>query len=427
MTSAGSPRRRKKHGVAIAVSIAALLGVLGGYSWLAVKSVKLIHRDEGASSLRAVKAIGREQTVFDWSKDACEQRDIPDAPARAYRDARGSVHLLAAHYVNREMKGRTLGSVKHECPVIMRSAYNPNPSKFEDKEWIAAPYTLDGKTIFALIHNEFQGYVHPGLCSSTLFLRCWYNAVTLARSDDLGATFHHARPAPNHLVAEVPYRYKPDAGHYGLFQPSNIVAHDGYYYALTYADPYRRQTSGTCVMRTKHLEDPASWRAWNGDDYSVAFTDPYHAHIDAGDHLCEPVDPDAIARMSNSLTYNTYFKKFILLGESADYDARKHRNVSGFYYSVSDDLVNWTRRKLIRETELVSTYRCGDRDPVAYPSLLDPSSKSRNFETTGRRPFLYFTRLHYKGCQQTFDRDFLLFRIELSNGPAPRAAPSASS
>jgi hypothetical protein len=385
-----------------------------GFSWVAVKSSEVIRKPSEASTLKPVEIIGGEHTVFSWKKDACEPRDIPDAPARAFRDARGTVHVFASHYVNRQMTGPDLASVRRDCAVVMRSAFDPRPSKFEDKEWIAAPYTLDGKTVYALIHNEFQGYVHPGLCASGTYLHCWYNAVTLARSDDFGATFHHARPAPGHLVAEVPYRYTPDASPYGLFQPSNIVAHEGYYYALAYAEPYRRQKGGTCVMRTRHLEDPTSWRAWDGTDYNVAFTDPYKAHVDVGDHLCEPADPNAIDRMSNSLTYNTYFGKFLLLGESADYSGKKRRNVSGFYYSVSDDLIHWSRRKLIRETELGSTYRCGDRDPVAYPSLLDPGSKSRNFETTGRRPYLYFTRLHYKGCQQTLDRDLRRVRIEFS-------------
>jgi hypothetical protein len=398
----------------IAVTLAALASVIAAYSWIAVQSFNFIHGDTGGSKLHPVKVTGDEQTVFRWKTDACEPRDIPDAPARAYRDAAGTVHLIASHYVNRQMTGPSLGRVKHDCALIMRSAYNRNPDEFADTEWIAAPYTLDGNTVFAMVHNEYHGYAHPGECASGLSLRCWYSAITLARSDDRGATFRHARPAPGHLVAEVPYRYVPNATHYGLFQPSNIVAHDGYYYALVAAEPHRKQENGTCVLRTKHLDDPASWRAWDGNDYTVTFADPYKGRVDAGAHICEPADPDAIDRMSQSLTYNTYFGKFLLVGESGDYNVRKRRNVYGFYYSVSDDLINWSRRKLIRETELAYTYRCGDRDPVAYPSLLDPRSKSRNFETTGRRPYLYFTRMHYQACQQTLDRDLMRVPVEFS-------------
>ena len=102
--------------------------------------------------------------------------------------------------------------------------------------------------MFGLIHDEYQGNAHVGRCPSRNHQRCWYNAVTLARSDDSGATFRHARPAPDHLVAEVPYRYQPDVGRVGIFQPSNIVKKDGYYYSLV---------TRYCLSQTgeRHLRD----------------------------------------------------------------------------------------------------------------------------------------------------------------------------
>jgi hypothetical protein len=142
--------------------------------------------------------------------------------------------------------------------------------------------------------------------------------------------------------------------------------------------------------------------------------DPYEARVSAGDHVCKPVDRDAITNMTESLTYSTYFKKFLLVGSSGDYIDSKRRKVQGFYYSLSDDLIHWSKRKLIREVELLWTYRCGDPDPVAFPSVLDPSSKSRNFETVGRHAYLYFTRLHYKGCIGTDDRDLVRVPIAFS-------------
>jgi hypothetical protein len=118
--------------------------------------------------------------------------------------------------------------------------------------------------------------------------------------------------------------------------------------------------------------------------------------------------------MSDSLTFNTYFGKYLLLGSSTAHDGRKRRVVPGFYYSLSDDLIHWSQRKLVKEAELPYTYKCGDRDPVLYPSVLDPGSKSRNFETTGRTPYLYFTRFHYSACRSNFNRDLVRVRIEFS-------------
>jgi len=37
-----------------------------------------------------------------------------------------------------------------------------------------------------------------------------------------------------------------------------------------------------------------------------------------------------------------------LVGSSTAYDASKRRVVPGFFYSLSDDLVNWSQRKLVR-------------------------------------------------------------------------------
>ena len=84
-------------------------------------------RRRSPSPLRSIEIVGPEQTVFDWSRDSCEPRDIPDAPARAFRDARGRVQLIASHYVNRREVGPDLDHLAHRCEVIMRSGYDPLP------------------------------------------------------------------------------------------------------------------------------------------------------------------------------------------------------------------------------------------------------------------------------------------------------------
>jgi hypothetical protein len=408
-------RSQRSSRLAIATTAAVLLATIAGFSWVAIQSYEFIHNDEvplGRTALKPVRVIGDEETVFDWSKQACEKRDVPDTPARAFRGADGQVHLLASHYVTREMIGPGLNDVRHRCAVSMRSAYSPHPDRYEDKEWVMAPYTEDGKTVYALVHDEYQGHTHPGRCPSGQYPRCWYNAVTEVVSTDGGETFHHVLPPPRHLVAAVPYRYTPDAGPYGIFQPSNIVKKDSYYYALVYAERYRLQKAGTCAIRTNRLADPSSWRAWDGDGFDLEFTDPYATRTDPGDHVCQPVDVNAIGSMTQSLTYNTYFDKYLLVSPAGLYDSKKRRVVWGFYYSLSDDLIDWSPRKLIKEVELTWTYRCGDPNPVAYPSVLDPKSTSRNFETTGRRAYIYFTRVRYEACIQTLDRDLVRVPIE---------------
>lgn len=369
----------------------------------------------GDRETEAVKITRPEEIVFDWSQDACEPGDIPDTPARAFRDAQGGVQLVASHYVNRRMLGPDLNHLARDCTVIMPSHYDPDPAKFDDREWIHSIYTPDGTTIFALLHNEYQGNTHPGQCPSGEYLECWHNAITLAISTNGGISFEHA-PSPNHLVASIPYRYAPNFEPVGIFQPSNIVRNDadGYYYALLRVQQYQAQPKGTCVMRTADLADPKSWRAWDGVGFNTRFVNPY---LELGgsqpSYVCRPVSYEEIQLMVESLTFNTYFDRFLLVGTAVAQDADGEL-FSGIYYSLSDDLIHWTPRKLIRKVESRDTYRCGNPDPVSYPSILDPGSTSRNFETTGKQAYLYFTRHNYESCQETPDRDLVRVPIEFS-------------
>jgi hypothetical protein len=397
------------------------VGVLGLIGIGAVVSVALLvtplpgDSQDASRDAPTIKIAGPEELVYDWSEERCAKDDIPDISARAFRDFRGRVHLIASHSVTRSLIGRSLDDVRHRCRKVFGSDHDPNPANYNDLEWLNAPYTLNGRNVFALVHEEYHGRGDPRGCPSGSPVKCWLNAVTLAVSDDGGRTFSHARP-PTHRVASIPYRYVPDAGPIGVFSPSNIVRRDdGYFYSLLNVNPYRDQPGGACVARTRHLDDPRSWRAWGGESFNVRFMDPYREVGEpSGDHICRPVSPDQIGGMTQSLTYNTHLEKFVLVGTSVFSDSTSKRDVAGIYYAVSDDLIRWHGRRLLAEVELISTFSCGDASPAVYPSLLDPRSKSRNFETTGRRPYLYFVRFHDRDCELTLDRDLVRVPVEIS-------------
>ena len=411
---AGAERRGGRLQVLLAVAF--LLALSGAFVAIVVLSYQVLEGDkvERPSDLPPLALTGPVETVFDYSEDACSPIDIPDTSARAFRDADGRVHLLASHYVTRAMVGDGLDTVRHDCRPLMVSDLDGDPARFDDREWITAPYTTDGRTVYALIHNEHQGHKHEGQCPSGVYQKCWYNAITLGRSTDGGRTFTHA-PPPQHLLAVVPYRYEPDAGPYGLFQPSNIVRSpdDGHHYALIRAEAFGEQRRGTCVIRTRRLDQPGSWRAWDGSGFNVRFVNPYRTD-EVGGHVCRPVAHPEIAGMTESLTYNTYLDKYVLVAPGATQRAGQRGPVWGFYYSTSSDLIEWAPRQLIREASLVNSFQCGGPNPVAYPALIDPDSESRNFETTGRRPWLYFTRFHYKDCRNVLNRDLVRVRVRFS-------------
>jgi hypothetical protein len=81
---------------------------------------------------------GPAVAAFDTRRDSCEQTDIPDAQARAFRDFRGTVHLIASHSITRTGLGRTLESAKHNCQVVYNSAHDGNVADFNDYTWLTA-------------------------------------------------------------------------------------------------------------------------------------------------------------------------------------------------------------------------------------------------------------------------------------------------
>jgi hypothetical protein len=357
----------------------------------------------------AIAVAGRAETVFDWSSQACAPENIPDLPARAFRDYRGRVQLILAHPVNRRMVGRSLGRVDVDCAVTMPSTRNPDPAAFDYSEWIASVFTRDGRHVAALVHEEYHG-ARPGICDQAGDTPpCWYNAVTFARSDDGGRSFGST---PDHFVAASTYRYRPRAAPTGIFTPSNIVGKgDGYYYALVVSRAPGGAT-GSCLIRTDDPFVPSSWRAWDGEAFRTRFVNPYRVTPGAA-RACTPVARPEIVEMHESLTYNTYLDRYLLVG-LASLPGPSGKLVTGVYFSLSRDLIHWTRRRLMMKATVTHTFRCGGTDPIAYPSLIDPRSDSRTFATTGRRPYLYFTRFNYEHCRQSLNRDLVRLPMEIS-------------
>jgi hypothetical protein len=356
------------------------------------------------------RVAGPPQTIFDWSSEACAPDEFPDLAVRAYRDDRGQVHLILPHYNTWRLSGPDLNHLHNPCETVMSSSRDGSPANFNQSELLASLYTDDGRRIAGLVHEEYHG-TEPGTCVQTEPTSCWYNAVTFARSDDGGRSFQQPR-SPDQLVAASTDRYRPGAAPTGMFSPSNIVrARDGSYYALVVS----RAPSGeieSCLIRTDDPFEPSSWRAWDGSGFGIRFADPYRTTPGAA-RPCEPVATPEIAAMHESLTYNTYLGRYVLVGLTSVPQTSGER-VTGVYFSLSSDLIHWSPRRLIMEATSVQTFECGGPNPIAYPSLIDPGSHSRTFATTGRRPYLYYTRFNYEGCERTMDRDLVRQPIALS-------------
>jgi hypothetical protein len=345
-----------------------------------------------------VSIDGEPQVVYAWQRNACPDF-VPDAPARAFRTADGNVALIAAYNINRFFRGPDLDHLSADCRTAYRGAESTDPAAFDDHDWIAAPYTVDGTTVQALVHDEFWGHRRPDLCPTKTYMACWNNRVTAASSSDGGRTFRRLG-----LVAAAPYPYDGSLGrHVGYFNPSNIISRDGWYYATLFATQWGAQAAGNCLIRTDRLDDPASWRAWDGVDFTIRFVDPYRdSNFAADKHVCTPVRGvgSPIGSIVRHRASGTYVATLAAHG--------------GFYVSTSSDLVLWSAPRLVMAAPLSGEQGCSEKWVVNYPSLLDPASPERNFESVGDTAWLYFTRFWTKDCGLPMQRDLMRVRVKIS-------------
>jgi hypothetical protein len=301
--------------------------------------------------------------------------------------------------------------------VAFQGAGLGEPARYHDRDWLAATWSPDGDTVFALVHQEFQGHRRPELCPSGVYRNCWRNTLTLAISRDSGASF--ALAAPQHFVAGLPYRYRGDAGHpTGYFSPSNIIARDGYYYAFFWAEADGAQRRGSCLMRTAALADPGSWRAWDGAGFTVRFADPYREDAaDAARHVCAPVGENVLVSVSSVVRLRAGGGYVAVMATSRAMEPGG-APVSGIFASSSADLIHWAAPVLVQKTGILSRFDCEERNVAFYPSLIDPKSPSRNFEDVGERPYLYLTQIHPQSCRIGTDRDLVRMPVRIALAPA---------
>lgn len=340
------------------------------------------------------------------ARRVCDADDIPDTPARAIHLADGQTQLYATHFRNRVDSGPDLLHVVHRCPVLMAGANNDDPAAYDDRAWIASPWTPDGRTILAVVHNEFQGQRRPALCPSLRYMDCWYNALTAAVSRDGGHTFQRAPGQA--LVAALPYRFDElERGHHGYFNPSNIVTFAGAQYMISFATKAGAQREGNCLLRTTAITKPEAWRGWNGSAFEVVFINPYTQPAAPEPHVCAPVGQGGLRWPVSSLVRHAPTGLFIAIMQDGGRD-------SGVYYSTSPDLLQWSSPALLMLAIGLSAWTCADPAPVVYSSLLDPASQDRNFETVGDTAALYATRFNVKDCRTGMDRELIRWDVRIS-------------
>jgi hypothetical protein len=333
----------------------------------------------GANGQLKVRAMGKLEQVYDHDASGCEDY-LPDVPPRAFRDAVGTVHFISSQLTTYEMSGPTLDSLQPpDCKPVMRSVRNPNASLETYYEWLSATYTPNGEDVYALVHDEWYPSIIDRRCDPDFDWKFRINAITLAVSHDRGQTFYH--PADYKLFqAGTPWkqtyscRPKLDDYVYGPAEPSNIVRSGGFYYFVFHqgTDPGLHNDWGVCLARTPDISRAGSWSLWTRRGW-----------VDGLTHVCDPISKLNIGDMHTSITYNTYLRKFLLVG-------CKYYPFDGVYLATSADLIHWDPA-----VKIVSMHNAKiEQGELRFPVLLDPNDTSRNFENSGQTPYLYFALQH---------------------------------
>lgn len=355
---------------------------------------------------------GPPRLAFDWTNDRCALWDIPDSPARAWRD-KGSVTLLSGSERTRLGRGTTLDDLRRDCRILHQGGRHDDPAAFDDRSWIASPYRDPSGRLIALVHVEYHAHERPGRCAAGTYAACWWNSLV-----ELSGPDFVPRPDGSSLVAALPM---PQASgqmrRQGYFNPSNIIRRGNFLYAFIFAEDAPPQRRGACLIRRPVNGGPRDWRAWDGMGFGTKFVDPYRdAPADPDRHVCAPLS--AITSTISSVVRREGTDLYLAVTPATRRDSDGILQ-PGIWWMVSHDLIHWSRPRLLMRVPLLWRRDCARDVAFAYPSLIDPDSASPNFETVDGEFRLYLVRVHLDhACTSGPRRDLLHVSV---SWPAPSA------
>jgi hypothetical protein len=333
--------------------------------------------------------VGPEQVVYDYEHDKCAADDIPDASARAFRDSKGTVHLVAGAPANHAMVGPDLDHLHRDCRIIYQASHDSDPSHFDDEGWLESFFTGDGVHIYGLVSMDYHPDRHQQRCGNAKETKggCWYATITSVTSSDDGYNFGAPPAGDARFVAGSSRTFNPDATDTtGALVPSNIVNFEGAYFALVSVTTDADGKPGECIMRTTNIHDAKSWRFWDGHDFTLATVSPYKGQADKNNACVRLHD---IARPPvRSLSHVGNGFVIVMLDQSGAN--------SQVIAQTSSDLIHWSAPIKVAD---IPVYRPNGglkgEHAYYYPSLIDGSSKSPNLDVIGNAPYLYLTRYAY--------------------------------
>jgi hypothetical protein len=345
-------------------------------------------RSAGAGLPRSrSRPMRRKRPSYAWSRQRCEEWHIPDAPLRAFRDnerrGRGLRQQLPQPTADRR---RTSTAVTHLLLGILR-VQEQRRSRVSSATRAGSRRLGrgNGRDVFALVHDEYHADKHAGACQfqgrDELLVQC-RDRGAIAR---WRAAASRPTSSPPTLVAAPGFRQDVDQGrHRGFFNPSNIIEHDGAWYALIATTGGEGQKRGVCLFRSDQDRRPDLLaRLSTGKDFvharpsiPIATTTDQARAVPAAQASADHgrLDHPPRAERDNS-------SRIFHLGPDPSQGIAGGR--VAYSWSVGPD-PNWSPlQTLDRPSDDVEQELQPTGTRYAYGSLADPSSKSRNFETTG--------------------------------------------
>ena len=217
---------------------------------------------------------------------------MPDVNARAFRDGDGDGGAVCSARPE-PAAARPPISITLSSTAAPRSTApsTPNPANYDDRSFVTATWTDDGRHVSALVHHEYHADAHH-VCRATGDLGLLVQFSILAyRSGDGGATFQQTAEARRRVRAIPPgcrTRAPPR-----LLQSRRTSLRTA---ATNTCSPRRRagagQPYGACLFRTADPADSSGLaRVRRRRAFSIAYADPYRAAPAPAQKPCQIIAP----------------------------------------------------------------------------------------------------------------------------------------
>lgn len=350
----------------------------------------------GASANAQVleRAPQRAQTVlYDSRRDACDGSDLPDAPARAVRNSDGNLVLFAPNFKARAFEGPSLSALNKDCRIRFSASGDPDPNQLDDRTWIHSMMRLADGRIFALASASYMPYRHNQSCTAGKGrTACWYNGIAALISTDGGKSFSYLGNPPHHLVLRPPEPYSGNSRNPpGFITATNFVKHEGHAYSIVWYRGRKAPERYNCLLRAS-VSNPLEWEVWTGAAYeSVArFEDNQWT---TSSRTCAAIGDGVLGNVRSIIFHEPSRTFFAVYSKSS----KPPNGTSGFYYSTSKNLHDWSPGKLIYQGRSPSREQLDDPTDlevsITYPAFLDENSIDPDFGTASDQFDLIFVRL----------------------------------